>query len=116
MKSILKFAAASLALAGLAAVATPAVAGPGRVDVVVGNGYNAAPVYVPPVSSMKLRCRYIAIVTTVLGVNMNGGSGNDANSIGASKMSGANINGASTTNGSIAVVSTMATMETGARS
>lgn len=48
MKSILKFAAASLALAGLAAVATPAIAGPGRVELVVGNGYYAAPVYVPP--------------------------------------------------------------------
>lgn len=48
MKSFLRIAAASLALAGLAAVDTPAIAGPGGVAVVVGNGYYAAPVYVPP--------------------------------------------------------------------
>lgn len=48
MKSILKFAAASLALAGLAAVATPAVAGPGHVELRVDSGYYAAPVYAPP--------------------------------------------------------------------
>ena len=48
MKSILKIAAASLALAGLAAVATPAVASPGHVEFRVDSGYYPAPVYAPP--------------------------------------------------------------------
>lgn len=48
MKSIIKIAAASLALAGLAAVATPAVASSRHVELSADNGYYAAPVYVPP--------------------------------------------------------------------
>lgn len=50
MKSILKSAVASFAfaLAGLTAVSTPAVAGPGRAEFRLDNGYYPATVYVQP--------------------------------------------------------------------
>lgn len=48
MKTLLKIAAASLALAGMTALATPAIAGPGHVELRVQTGYYAPPVYVQP--------------------------------------------------------------------
>jgi hypothetical protein len=48
MKSIFKIATAVLALTGLTAVTTPAVAGQGRVELRVDDGYYAAPLYVAP--------------------------------------------------------------------
>lgn len=40
MKSIFRIAAASLTLAALAAVSTPVLAGPARVELSFGNGYE----------------------------------------------------------------------------
>jgi hypothetical protein len=48
MKTLLKIAAASLALAGMTALATPAIAGPGHVELRVQTGYYSPPVYVQP--------------------------------------------------------------------
>lgn len=48
MKSILRITTASMAILGLAAVATPAMAGPGQVDLQVETGYYPAPAYVQP--------------------------------------------------------------------
>jgi hypothetical protein len=48
MKSIFKIATAVLALASLTVVTTQAVAGQGRVELRVDDGYYAAPVYVAP--------------------------------------------------------------------
>lgn len=48
MKSIFKLAAASLGLVAIAAVSTPALAGPARVEISVGNGYYQAQAYPPP--------------------------------------------------------------------
>jgi hypothetical protein len=48
MKSILRIAAASLTLAALAAVSTPVLAGPARVELSFGNGYDQQQAYVQP--------------------------------------------------------------------
>jgi hypothetical protein len=48
MKSILKIAAASLSLAALAAVSTPAFAHQDRVELRFGNGYDQQQSYVQP--------------------------------------------------------------------
>jgi hypothetical protein len=48
MKFIFKIAAASLGLAAIAAVATPAFAGPARVELSIGNGYYQPQTYVQP--------------------------------------------------------------------
>jgi hypothetical protein len=46
MKSLFKIVAASLGLAVIAAVSTPAMANNARVEIRVGNGYTAPPAYV----------------------------------------------------------------------
>lgn len=48
MKTIFKLAAASLGLAAIAAVSTPAFAGPARVELSIGNGYYQPQGYVQP--------------------------------------------------------------------
>lgn len=46
MKSLFKIAVASLGLAVIAAVSSPAMATDARVDIRLGNGYHAQPAYV----------------------------------------------------------------------
>jgi hypothetical protein len=48
MKTLLRIAVASLALAGMTALATPAIAGPGHAELRVQTGYYSAPVYGQP--------------------------------------------------------------------
>lgn len=49
MKSKFKIAIASLGIAGIAIVSTPAFAGPARVELSIGNGYYQPQTYAPPV-------------------------------------------------------------------
>ena len=48
MKFVFKIAAASLGLAAIAATSTPALAGPARVELSIGNGYHQPQAYVQP--------------------------------------------------------------------
>lgn len=48
MKSLLKIAAASLTVAALAALSTPAFAAPAHVEVRFSNGYGQQQAYAPP--------------------------------------------------------------------